>query len=165
MSDPTGNFGTEDVTAAAGIIGVIASQSLPLLQNIAYAIYFNLYRVPQLIDTVASALVIAQAGTHVVFTAANVVERLARNLQTANARFSVAPSQMGSDVENAAGANLARNTQSYDYYDLDSQTVVQLKGTRQTSSPQALLGVFKQASLISTMHPRKFQLLIGMGLL
>jgi len=82
MSDPTGNFGTEDVTAAAGIIGVIASQSLPLLQNIAYAIYFNLYRVPQLIDTVASALVIAQAGTHVVFTAANVVERLARNLQT-----------------------------------------------------------------------------------
>src|SRR5262249_10550252 len=52
---------------------------------------------------------------------------------------------MGSDVENVAGAKLKREAQTYDYYDAESQTGIQLKGTRQTSSPEELKGGGKGA--------------------
>ena len=128
--DPSGKFDMADVSAAIGVIGILASQSIVAVQNVAYSIYFNLYRVPQLVDAASNALIFLQGTIEAGFFAKNVIEQMASNLQNANGKFSAGPAPMGGDVEIAAGANLERSTQSYDYYDAQSQTVIQLKGTR-----------------------------------
>src|SRR5262249_41055754 len=145
--DPSGrDWDLPSLNTAMAMMNSLAARSLLILTNVGGYIYFNLYRVPQIVDTVSNWLLFAQATTSIGgFIAKSVIETMASNLEDFNGKFSTGPSQMGSDVENVAGANLKRDAQSYDYYDAESQTVIQLKGTRQTSSPEALKGVVKGA--------------------
>jgi RHS repeat-associated protein len=145
-TDPSGrDFDLGSLSATLGALGTLASSALIAFQNVAYTIYFNLYRVPQIIDQVSTALLFVQGTFEAAFFAKNAIETVAQNLQNSNTTFSPAPSQMGSQIEDVAGVNLQRNTQSYDSYYPESETVIQLKGTRQTSSPQALMGVVRGA--------------------
>src|SRR5689334_3901060 len=135
--DPSGNdWDLPSLNTALTTIGTLATSALITFQNVANAIYFNLYRVPQIIDHVSTALLYLAGSLEIGIRATNAIEDMARNLQNSNTTFSVVPSQMGSQVEDVAGVNLQRNTQSYDSYYPDTETVIQLKGTRQTSSPQ-----------------------------
>lgn len=114
-------------------------------QNVLNIVYYNLYRVPQIVDTVSTWLLYVQGSVSIATIATDAIEQMASNLQNTSAKYSASPSAMGSGVELAAGANLKRSTQSYDYYDAESETAIQIKGTRQISSPTALMGVVKGA--------------------
>jgi RHS repeat-associated protein len=144
--DPSGHdFDLGSVTSALGSISAIAATALVATQNALNIVYYNLYRVPQVIDTVSTWLLYVQGSVQIAAIATDSIEQMASNLENTNAKYSTGPSAMGSDVELAGGANFERNTQSYDYYDAESQTVIQLKGTRQISSPTALMGVVRGA--------------------
>jgi RHS repeat-associated protein len=144
--DPNGNdWDLPSLSTSLTTIGTLASSALIAFQNVATSIYFNLYRVPQIIDQASTALLYLAGSLEIGIGATNAIEDVARNLQNSTITFSASPSQMGSEMENVAGVNLQRNTQSYDSYYPDTESVIQLKGTRQTSSPQALMGVVRGA--------------------
>jgi hypothetical protein len=144
--DPTGrDFDLGSIGAAIGAASTILAQSLPpgikhRLPNLFQPVPCS---VPQLVDAVSNALIFAQSSLEAGSIAVSVVEQMASNLENVNGQFWSGASPMGSDVENAAGANLQRSTKSYDHYDAESQTAIQIKGTRQTSSPGASMGVIQ----------------------
>lgn len=144
LVDPSGHDAFVDVTTALGVVGTILSQSLPLFQNIAYQLYFNLYRVPQLIDAVSNVLLFAQGAVAAGSAATSVIEQMATNLQNSTKTLPPGGGPMGNTVEDIAGRNLLRNAQSYDYFDPENQVAGQIQGTRATATPKALMAVIQK---------------------
>jgi RHS repeat-associated protein len=137
--DPSGNdFDLGSLATAGAAITTFASASILSFQNVVGAVYINLYRVPEVIETATNYLAI---GTG----AFEALRFLGTNVLNYAERFSAGPAIRGFQFEEAAGANLGRTFPAFDYYDKDSGTAIQIRSTTQTSSPEALLAVVRKA--------------------
>ena len=84
LLDRSGNdFDLGSVAATLGSIGTLATTALVTFQNVASSIYFNLYRVPDLLDTVGLGLLTLHVGTQAVIGSAEIIDQLASNVQNA----------------------------------------------------------------------------------
>jgi hypothetical protein len=102
-----------------------------------------LYRVPQIIDTISTALLYLGGTAELASIATDTIERMTNNLQNSTETLSPGAS-MGDQVERIAGGNLERGTESYDYFDKENQIAGQIQGTRATSSPESLIAVLRR---------------------
>jgi len=137
--DPSGNdFDLGSLATAGAAITTFASATILSFQNVVGAVYINLYKVPEVIETATNYLTI---GTG----AFEALRFLGTNVLNYAERFSGGPAIRGFQFEEAAGANLGRTFPAFDYYDNDSGTAIQIRSTTQTSSPEALLAVVRKA--------------------
>jgi hypothetical protein len=72
----------------------------------------------------------------------SVIDQMASNLQNSTQKFP-GGCPMGRCVEDIAGRNLARNAQSYDYFDEENRIAGQIQGTRSVATPDALMKTIK----------------------
>jgi hypothetical protein len=142
--DPSGRLDMVDITSALTVISVLASQAWIAVQNVSYSIYFNLYRAPEILDAVASRLLLLQGTLQVGSVAESAVEQMARNLQNSTQTLPAGGCPMGNCVEDIAGRSLIRGAQSYDYFDKQNQIAGQIQGTRAVSSADALMQTIKK---------------------
>jgi RHS repeat-associated protein len=143
--DPSGrDFDLGSVTSALGSISALATTAFVAAQNVLNIVYYNLYRVPQIIDTVSTWLLYAQGTVAIGTIATSTIEQMASNLQSSTQPLPAGGGPMGDQVENIAPGNLVRNTKSYDYFDPDNQIAGQIQGTRTISSAQSLMSVIQR---------------------
>jgi len=136
--DPNGeDFDLGSMSAAMGAMTSIASMAVLTIQNVASAIYVNLYRVPEIIEDLNTAATYA-VGTF------EILRILGTNVLNAAESYSSVPIKRGNEFEQAAGANLGPTFPAIDYFDKDSGTAIQIRSTTQTSSPESLLAVVRK---------------------
>ena len=108
-TDPSGrDFDLGSLSTSIGAVGALASSAFIAAQNVAYNIYFNLYRVPQIIDQVSTGLLFLQGAIAGAFFAKNAIETVVQNLQDSNTIFSSAPSEMGNENGGCCRRQLAK---------------------------------------------------------
>src|SRR5262249_50032660 len=123
---------------AGAAFTTLATTALVSFQNVVGAIYINLYRVPEVIETASNYLTVGLG-------AFETLRFLGTNVLNYAEKFSAEPAIRGYQFEDAAGATLGRTFPAIDYYDKNSGVAVQIRSTTQTSSPQALLAVVQRA--------------------
>jgi hypothetical protein len=102
------------------------------------AVYINLYKVPEVIETASNYLTVGLG-------AFEALRYLGTNILNYAESYSRGPALRGYQFEEAAGANLGRTFPAFDYYDQSNGVAVQIRSTTQTSSPEALLAVVQRA--------------------
>jgi RHS repeat-associated protein len=138
-ADPSGrDFDLGSLQVAGAAFTTLATTALVSFQNVLGAIYINLYRVPEVIETASNYLTVGLG-------AFETLKFLGTNVLNYTEKYSSVPTIRGGEFETAAGANLDRWFPALDYWDKDTGVAVQIRSTTQTSSPQALLAVVQRA--------------------
>ena len=138
LFDRSGNdFDLGSLATAGATITTFATTTILTLQNVAGAVYINLYKVPEVIETASNYLTVGLG-------AFEALRYLGSNVLNYAESYSRGPAIRGYQFEEAAGANLGRTFPAFDYYDKDSGAAVQIRSTTQTSSPEALLAVIRK---------------------
>lgn len=153
LSDPTGKFGMEDVSAALGVIGTLASSVYIQATTVLTTVYLNLWRLPIIVDQVAQYVTLASGAISITHAASQALPELTKNLLSADQEYSPAPSLRGFQAEDAAQVNLSRGNKSFD--DFRYGELTQLKSTVQVQTKEILLANIRRAAqdLGSTKGP------------
>ena len=138
LLDPSGrDFDLASLATAGAAFTTLGSTALVTFQNVAGAIYLNLYKIPEIIENANNYLTIGLG-------AFETLRMLGTNVLNYAESYSRGPVIRGNQFEEAAGANLSRTFPAIDYYDANSGVAVQIRSTAQTQSPDALLAVVRK---------------------
>jgi RHS repeat-associated protein len=132
--DPSGRDFLDTLGAAAITVGTLANQAAIVTTTVLGTVYINLYRVPQVIETLSNY---ATLGLGAVET----LRFLGSNALRYAESYSRIPTQRGLDYEVATQANLGKFFPGIDHFEKDSGVAVQVRTTTQTQTMDALLGV------------------------